>query len=177
MFGFGTSEKFHNLLQHWLTDFSDDAQQDYNKVQKHPNKGQDKNEASLGHEVVAGGAAFYAMHEFEEHQRKEGKSTETPPQCSGCEQAYLSEADRAYTGKEVDHGFAKEMLAGFAGAEVDRLAETKGEDFVDKERAKHEAKKKSGQLYDQQYGEDENYHPKRRGPNKHLKETFGEERY
>jgi len=30
------------------------------------------------------------------------------------------------TGKPVSHQFAKELLAGFAGAEVDKLAETKG---------------------------------------------------
>ena len=66
------------------------------------------------------------------------------------------------TGEEVDHGFAKELLAGFAGAGVDRLAETKGADFVDKEKAKYEAKKKSEQLYDQQYGNEENYNPKKK---------------
>ena len=53
------------------------------------------------------------------------------------------------SGEEVSHGFAKEMLAGFAGAGVDRIAETKGADFIDKEKAKHEAKQKSAELYDQ----------------------------
>lgn len=43
-------------------------------------------------------------------------------------------------GKPVSHQFAKELLAGFAGAEVDKFAETKGMDEVDKERAKHQAK-------------------------------------
>lgn len=49
----------------------------------------------------------------------------------------------AYTlpGKPVEHAFAKELLAGFAAAEVDKLAETKGEDFVDREKAKREAKR------------------------------------
>ena len=77
----------------------------------------------MSHEVIAGAASFYAMHEFEEHQRE--------------------------SGEEVSHGFAKEMLAGFAGAGVDRIAETKGADFIDKEKAKHEAKQKSAELYDQ----------------------------
>ncbi len=45
-----------------------DAQDDYNKVQD-----SDKNQASLGHEVLAGGASFIAMKEWEDHQRKEGK--------------------------------------------------------------------------------------------------------
>lgn len=43
------------------------------------------------------------MKVFEDHQRKEGK--------------------------QVSHQFAKELIAGFAGAEADRLAETKGMDL------------------------------------------------
>lgn len=43
-----------------------------------------------------------------------------------------------YLGKPVSHALAKEMLAGFAGAEVDKLAETKGMDEYDRERAKHQ---------------------------------------
>ena len=78
------------------------------------------------------------------------------------------------TGKEVDHGFAKEMIAGFAGAGVDRLAETKGADFIDREKAKREAKHKSEQLYDQHYGDEENYNPKKKHANKHLRDQFGD---
>ena len=63
------------------------------------------------------------------------------------------------TGKPVSHAFAKEVLAGFAGAEVDKLAETKGEDFFDKERSKHEAKKRAENLYDQHYGGQDQYDP------------------
>ena len=40
----------------------------------------------------------------------------------------------------MSHQFAKELLAGFAGAEVDKLAETKGEDFYDRERLKRDAR-------------------------------------
>lgn len=40
-------------------------------------------------------------------------------------------------GKPVSHAFAKEAIAGLAGAEVDKLAETKGMDEYDRERAKH----------------------------------------
>ena len=61
------------------------------------------------------------------------------------------------------------MLAGFAGAGVDYLAETKGTDFIDKEKAKHEAKKKSEQLYDQQYGNEPNYNPNKKDKHPHLK--------
>jgi len=49
---------------------------------------------------------------------------------------------------------AKEILAGFAGAEADRLFETKGEDFYDKEKFKHHAKQQAEHLYDQRYQND-----------------------
>lgn len=62
-------------------------------------------------------------------------------------------------GTSVSHGFAKELLAGFAGAEVDKLAETKGMDFLDREKAKHHAKKQAEHLYDEHYGGDEDYNP------------------
>lgn len=55
------------------------------------------------------------------------------------------------TGKPVSHQFAKELLAGFAGAEVDKLAETKGEDWFDREKAKREAKKHAERMYDEHY--------------------------
>ena len=42
------------------------------------------------------------------------------------------------------------MLAGLAGAEVDKLCETKGLDYVDREKAKHQAKKNAEALYDDQ---------------------------
>lgn len=87
--------------------------------------GDDQNKSSWGHELVAGGAAFAGFKAFEDHQRKEGKP--------------------------VSHQFAKELLAGFAGAEVDKLAETKGEDFFDKEKAKHQAKQRAEQMYDDHY--------------------------
>jgi len=63
------------------------------------------------------------------------------------------------TGQPVSHAFAKEMLAGLAGAEVDKLVETKGEDFFDRERSKHEAKKRAENLYDQHYGGQDQYDP------------------
>ncbi|CAM1510615.1 Fc.00g009500.m01.CDS01 [Cosmosporella sp. VM-42] len=90
-------------------------------------------ESHLSHEVIAGGAAFEAMKKWEDSQRN--------------------------SGEVVNHGFAKELLAGFAAAEVDKLAETRGMDFVDKERAKHSAKKQAEHLYDQQYSEYDHYDP------------------
>ncbi|KAH7014228.1 uncharacterized protein B0I36DRAFT_338442 [Microdochium trichocladiopsis] len=92
-----------------------------------------EHEGSWGHELVAGGAAFEAMHLWENHQRAEGQP--------------------------VSHGFAKEMIAGFAGAEVDKLFETKGLDYIDREKAKHEAKRRAENLYDQQYGNQDQWTP------------------
>lgn len=54
-------------------------------------------------------------------------------------------------GKPISHQFAKELLVGIAGAEVDKLAETKGLDFIDREKAKHHAKEQVQSLYDDHY--------------------------
>ncbi|KAK8153960.1 hypothetical protein BKA80DRAFT_192562, partial [Phyllosticta citrichinensis] len=91
------------------------------------------NESSLSHELLAGGAAFAGFKAFEDHQRKQGKP--------------------------VQHAFAKELLAGFAAAEVDKLAESKGADWVDREKAKHQAKKNAENMYDEHYGGRDEYHP------------------
>ena len=80
---------------------------------------------------MAGGAAFAGFKAFEDHQRKEGQP--------------------------VNHAFAKELLAGFAGAEVDKLAETKGADWVDREKAKHHARENAEHMYDEHYGGYDNY--------------------
>lgn len=82
---------------------------------------------------MAGGAAFEAMKLWEDRQRK--------------------------SGEVVKHGFAKEMLAGLAAAEVDKLAETKGMDYLDREKAKHHAKQQAEHLYDQQHGQYDEYNP------------------
>jgi hypothetical protein len=83
------------------------------------------NQSSFGHEALAGAASFGAFKVFEDRQRKEGKP--------------------------VSHQFAKELLVGIAGAEVDKLAETKGMDFIDREKAKHHAKENVENMYDQHY--------------------------
>merc|ERR1712113_228949 len=85
----------------------------------------DQNQAKFSHELIGGAAAFEGMKLFEDRQRKEGKP--------------------------VSHQFAKEMLVGFAGAEVDRLAETKGMDEYDKVEAKRHATKSAENMYDQHY--------------------------
>ncbi|KAF7794071.1 hypothetical protein EIP86_005201 [Pleurotus ostreatoroseus] len=65
-----------------------------------------------------------------------------------------SQAAKAYenhvaeNGQPPSHEKAKEILAGFAGAFVDREVESKGLDFVDREKAKYEARQQAEQAYD-----------------------------
>lgn len=61
-----------------------------------------------------------------------------------------------HIGKPVSHAFAKEMLAGLVGGEVDRLAETKGMDEWDREKAKRQAQEHSSNMYDQHYVDGQN---------------------
>lgn len=46
---------------------------------------------------------------------------------------------------------AKELMAGFAGAFIDREVETKGLDFVDREKAKHQARQQIEQQDESQF--------------------------
>ncbi|KAJ6130303.1 CipC-like antibiotic response protein, partial [Penicillium capsulatum] len=89
--------------------------------------GEKKHESSWGHELIAGAASFAGMKAYEDHQRKEGKT--------------------------VKHAFAKEAIAGLVGAEVDKLAETKGMDEADRIKAHHHAKKNAEEMYDHHYVE------------------------
>ncbi|KAG0709663.1 hypothetical protein DFH29DRAFT_869954 [Suillus ampliporus] len=60
-------------------------------------------EASLSHELLGGAVAFEAARAYEQH----------------C----------AANGKPDNHALAKELMAGFAGAALDRVVETKGADM------------------------------------------------
>ncbi|KAF8587065.1 cipC1 protein [Ramaria rubella] len=75
--------------------------------------------AELSHELIAGAAAYEAAKAYEKH----------------CEA----------NGKHDNHAKAKEFLAAASGAFIDRIVETKGLDYVDREKAKHEAKKHAEQ--------------------------------
>jgi len=56
----------------------------------------------------------------------------------------------AANGKPDSHAEAKELIAGFAAAFIDREVETKGLDFIDKQKAKRQAR----QQVDEQFTED-----------------------
>ena len=57
----------------------------------------------------------------------------------------------AREGKPANHQLAKELFAGFVGAEVDKLVETKGLDEWDREKIKREARRHGEEQIQQQY--------------------------
>ncbi|KAG8715066.1 hypothetical protein FRC11_005932 [Ceratobasidium sp. 423] len=65
-----------------------------------------QHKASLSHELIAGAAAFEAAKAYEKHV--------------------------AANGEPDSHDTAKELLAGFVGAFLDREIETKGRDLYDR---------------------------------------------
>ncbi|KAA8895943.1 hypothetical protein FN846DRAFT_967326 [Sphaerosporella brunnea] len=110
----------------------DNAEESHREYQEYSGE---EHQAKLSHEVLAGAAAFGAFKVFEDRQRSEGKP--------------------------VSHAFAKEVLAGLAAAETDKLVESKGLDWVDREKAKHHAKKNAERMYEEHYGEQDRYDPER----------------
>jgi len=105
------------------------------------------NQAKFSHELVAGAASFEGFKLFEDHQRKEGKP--------------------------VDHAFAKELLAGFVGGEVDKLAETKGMNEWDEHEARKHAKQNAEHMYDQHYRDTDRYDPNQYGPPQQFQQQGG----
>ncbi|KAL8287121.1 hypothetical protein RQP46_003573 [Phenoliferia psychrophenolica] len=81
--------------------------------------GGDENKGTWTHEAIGGAAAFAAAKAYEDKCQREGKP--------------------------ASHALAKEMIAGIAGAEVDKLFETKGLDFIDREKAKRHAEQQAQQ--------------------------------
>jgi len=94
----------------FLQNFGDNSQQ----KQAYDTVVNSPHKAALSHELLAAAASYEAAKAYEDHEAKNGK----PP----------------------THQAVKELLAGFAGAFIDRMVETKGLDYVDKEEAKYQAK-------------------------------------
>lgn len=63
-----------------------------------------------------------------------------------------AELRRVMIGQPASHDEAKEIFAGFAGAFVDREAETRGADYIDREKAKRMAMDQSSDQIQQQGG-------------------------
>ncbi|KAI5250802.1 hypothetical protein E4T42_04768 [Aureobasidium subglaciale] len=106
-----------------------------------------KHKGKLSDEVIAGSASFAAMHELEKKLRHDGQP--------------------------MQHRMAKELLAGMCGAEIDKLVETKGLDYMDTQKAKRQTKQNAEHLYDEQYGQYDKYEPREQTPCKTLMNQFG----
>ncbi|KAK7050592.1 hypothetical protein R3P38DRAFT_2503566 [Favolaschia claudopus] len=90
--------------------FGDDS----DEAQAYNQAEQPEHKASLTHELIAAAASYEAAKAYEEH----------------C----------AANGQPESHAKAKEIMAAITGAIVDRTIETKGLDFIDAEKAKHDGK-------------------------------------
>ncbi|GAA5846215.1 hypothetical protein JCM9279_005862 [Rhodotorula babjevae] len=86
---------------------------------------QTQHQSSFTHELIAGAAAFEAQKAYARH----------------CEQ----------NGKPESHQKARELFAAFAAAEADKLIETKGLDFMDREEVKRQARQHADQAIQQDY--------------------------
>ncbi|PYH29895.1 DUF3759 domain-containing protein [Aspergillus neoniger CBS 115656] len=104
----------------WFSDDSEQAQAAQEFSEFNP-QGEvtEEHKAKFSHELIGGAAAYEAMKAYEEHQEKNGKPD--------------------------SHAQAKEILAGLAGAFVDREFETKGLDAYDHFQEKREAAKRHAQ--------------------------------
>lgn len=93
---------------------------------EHP--GQVKHSASIGHELLAGAAAYEAADLYEKHVQKNGKPT--------------------------SHAEAKKIAAGFAGVFITHIATTKGEDALSKyeeKKAREKAEQELGAALEAEY--------------------------
>jgi hypothetical protein len=85
------------------------------------------------------------------------------------------------TGEQVSHPLMKEMLAGFAAAEVDKLFETKGLDYLDREKAKHRAIQQAHALAEEKYGPggtfDGQYNQYGNDPNYQQQRGYGNDQF
>ncbi|KAG1468334.1 hypothetical protein G6F56_003890 [Rhizopus delemar] len=84
-----------------------------------------EHKGKLSHELIAGAASYEAVKAYQKHCEEQGKPT--------------------------DHATAKALLAGFAGAALDKLIETKGLDFVDQQKAKRHAEDQVKQYYEEEH--------------------------
>ncbi|KZW04017.1 hypothetical protein EXIGLDRAFT_743644 [Exidia glandulosa HHB12029] len=93
--------------------------EDSDEAQAHSQVEGAPHSAQLSHELIAAAASYEAAKAYEEHV--------------------------AVNGQPDSHEKAKEIIAALSGGFIDRIVETKGLDYVDKEKAKHDAKKRAEQ--------------------------------
>jgi len=86
----------------------------------------EEHKAKFTHELLAGAASYEAAKAYEKHVEQNGKPE--------------------------SHEKAKELLAAFAGAFIDREVETKGLDWIDKKKARRDAENNiNGQVTQDNY--------------------------
>lgn len=102
-------------------------------------------EAKWSHELIGGAAAYEAMKAYEDHEARNGIPTHPiTTSHTPCTQYQSTNAILFLClGKIDNHAKAKEVVAGLIGAFVDREVETKGLDFIDREKAKHHARERA----------------------------------
>lgn len=145
-----------------LTQTPDDASQAHQDVYGQDGP-QPDNQASFTHEALAGAAGFEAMRKYQQHEQANGTLSHPtvtfaplPPALRFPTSTPTPIHNTANThspiiGVAENHTFAKDILAGFAGGEADKLVETKGENFYDREKMKRDAQQNASDYYDQQY--------------------------
>ncbi|KAJ5988657.1 hypothetical protein N7481_003867, partial [Penicillium waksmanii] len=105
----------------WFDNDSDESQH-YDNYQQY-SQNPEEHKAKFSHELIGGAAAFEAMKAYEDHEARNGQVD--------------------------DHRKAKEIAAGLAGAFIDREFETKGLDFMDREKAKRHAEQSIQNQFEQ----------------------------
>jgi len=98
---------------------------DHDYAQNYDEVSNAPHKAELSHELIGGAAAYEAAKAYEDHCAKNGKPD--------------------------SHAKAKEIFAGLAGVAVDRLVETKGLDYIDREKAKRQARQNCDEVIVQDY--------------------------
>ncbi|KAH9969734.1 hypothetical protein BC827DRAFT_29005 [Russula dissimulans] len=91
-----------------------------------------KHKAQLSHELIAGAAAYEAAKAYQDHQAKNGKPASHEKAKSFAYELFFMCQQPVLT-------YLCSVAA--AAAFIDKEFESKGLDFLDKEKAKHEAKK------------------------------------
>ncbi|KZT51246.1 hypothetical protein CALCODRAFT_503772 [Calocera cornea HHB12733] len=102
------------------------GQKSYNELYNHQGPMQEQQKSIWTHEAVAAAAGLAAMNAWEAHAKAGGQ--------------------------EPTHEVMKETLAAMAAAEVDRLIETNGLTWIDKERAQHDAIVQAQHYAEEKYG-------------------------
>lgn len=123
-------------LKAWLLYLDDSPQQDYH--QQWNNSEPREHDPSFVHELIAGAASYEAAKAYEEHCDRNGTHMNNPAAVQG---PMRRDSDIFFLiGQPQSHEKAKEIMAGFAGAFIDREVESRGLDFIDREKAKYQAR-------------------------------------